>query len=71
MWNTLKPGGKVILAFEDKAQLEKRPLSTDVFHMYHQDEVKQLLSDNGFSGEIEIISREIQSQRFHCVVAVK
>jgi SAM-dependent methyltransferase len=67
----LKPEGRVILAFEDKAQLERRQLSTDVFHFYHQDEIKQLLSRNGFSGEIKIISRELQSQRFHCAVAVK
>jgi ubiquinone/menaquinone biosynthesis C-methylase UbiE len=67
----LKPEGRVILAFEDKAQLERRSLDTDVFHIYHQDEVKQLLSRNGFSNEIEIVSREIRTQWFHCAMAVK
>ena len=33
----LKPGGKLILAFEDKEQLEKKPLNTNVFHFYSQD----------------------------------
>ena len=71
IWRILKPGARFLLAFEDKAQLEKRPLDADVFHIYHQDEVQQLLNRNGFSREIKIISREIRSQRFHCVVAVK
>jgi ubiquinone/menaquinone biosynthesis C-methylase UbiE len=71
IWRILKSGGKVILAFEDKAQLERRPLNTDVFHIYHQDDIKHLLSRNGFSRGIEIVSREIRSQRYHCAVAVK
>ncbi len=67
----LKPGGKVILAFEDKEQLERRSLNTNVFHFYSQDEIKILLSHNGFSGSIDILSKEIKSQRYHCAVAVK
>ena len=67
----LKPGGKLILAFVDKAQLESRPLSTSVFHFYHQDEIIKLLSRNGFSGSIDMISKEIKSKRYHCAVAVK
>jgi len=67
----LKPGGKLILAFEDIKQLESRPLSTKVFHFYHQDEIVKLLSCNGFSGSIDMISKEIKSQRYHCAVAVK
>jgi len=67
----LKPGGKLILAFVDKAQLERRPLSTNVFHFYHQDEIITLLSRNGFSGKVDMISKEIKSQRYHCAVAVK
>ena len=67
----LKPGGKLILAFEDIKQLESRPLNTNIFHIYHQDEIKKLLSGNGFSGSIDMISKEIKSLRYHCVVAVK
>jgi ubiquinone/menaquinone biosynthesis C-methylase UbiE len=67
----LKPGGKLILAFEDIKQLESRPLSTNVFHLYHQDEIIKLLSRNGFSGSIDMISKEIKSQIYHCAVAVK
>jgi ubiquinone/menaquinone biosynthesis C-methylase UbiE len=67
----LKPGGKLILAFVDKAQLESRPLDTNVFHLYHRDEIIELLSCSGFSGSIDMISKEIKSQRYHCAVAVK
>jgi ubiquinone/menaquinone biosynthesis C-methylase UbiE len=67
----LKPGGKLILAFEDKEQLEKRSLSTNVFHFYSQHEIENLLDRNGFSGDIDILSREKKSQKYHCAVAVK
>jgi ubiquinone/menaquinone biosynthesis C-methylase UbiE len=67
----LKPGGKLILAFEDIEQLESRPLSTNVFRFYQPDEIITLLSRNGFSGSIDMISREIKAQRYHCAVAVK
>ena len=67
----LKPGGKLILAFEDIKQLESRPLNTNIFHIYHQDEIKKLLSRNGFFGSVDMISKEIKSLRYHCVVAVK
>ena len=67
----LRPGGKLILAFEDIKQLEKRQLNTNVFHFYPQDEIKRLLSRNGFSKSIEMISKEKRSRRYHCAVAVK
>ncbi|MGD8739411.1 MAG: class I SAM-dependent methyltransferase [Desulfobacterales bacterium] len=67
----LKPGGKLILAFEDINQLESRQLNTTVFHFYHQDEIVTLLSRNGFSRSIEVVSKEKRSLRYHCAVAVK
>jgi len=67
----LKPGGRLILAFEDRQQLERKPLSKNVFHFYGQDEIKNLLNRNGFPGGINILSRDIKSQKYHCAVAVK
>ncbi len=66
----LKPGGKLVLGFEDKAELEKRPLDPDVFRMYDKNEVEQLLTGVGFS-DVEIKSREIYSTIVHCAVAIK
>jgi ubiquinone/menaquinone biosynthesis C-methylase UbiE len=66
----LRPGGKLVLGFEDKAELEKRPLDPAVFNMYDQHEVEQLLTSVGFS-DVEIKSTETKSAIVHCAVAVK
>jgi ubiquinone/menaquinone biosynthesis C-methylase UbiE len=71
IFRILKPGGKLVLAFEDKNQLEKRSLSTDVFHFYSQDEIQTLLQRNGFGEGIDILSREVKLNRYHCAVAVR
>ena len=67
----LKPGGRLILAFEDKDQLQHRPLSCSVFKIYSLEEIEYFLSHNGFTGGIDIFSREIKSQIYHCAVALK
>ena len=66
----LKPGGKLVLGFEDKAELEKRPLDPSVFSMYDKNDVEQLLTDAGFS-DVEIKSKKTNSAIVHCAVAVK
>jgi ubiquinone/menaquinone biosynthesis C-methylase UbiE len=71
IFRILKPGGNLILAFEDKAQLERRSLNTDVFKCYSLDEIKTLLSNNGFQGAIKHFARKKKAQVFHCVVATK
>ena len=71
IFRILKPDGKLLLAFEDKKQLEKRQLSADVFHLYSRDQIEDLLQRNGFGKGIDILSREIKSKRYNCAVAVK
>ena len=71
IFNILKPDGKLILAFEDKKQLEDRSLNLDIFHIYSENEVKDILLHNGFSENIDIISRKIKSNKYHCCIAVK
>jgi cyclopropane fatty-acyl-phospholipid synthase-like methyltransferase len=65
---TLRPGGKLFLGFEDKAQLEKRPISE--FNIYAEEEIEQLLTSAGFA-EVETRSKRASSDIVHCVVAVK
>jgi ubiquinone/menaquinone biosynthesis C-methylase UbiE len=65
---TLRPGAKLVLGFEDKAQLEKRPISE--FNIYDKEEVEQLLTGVGFS-DVEIKSKQANSDIVHCAVAVK
>ena len=71
IYKILKPGGKLVLAFEDTDQLESRPLSNNVFKFFHLDEIEDLLNRCGFHGGIEIISREKKSLKYHCAVAEK
>ena len=66
----LRPGGKLVLGFEDKAELEKGPLDPSVFSMYDVNEVEQLLTSAGFT-DVEIKSRETNSAIVHCATAVK
>ena len=66
----LRHGGKLVLGFEDKAQLEKRPLNRSVFSMNEKHEVAQLLTGVGFS-DVEIKSKEMNSDIVHCAIAVK
>jgi SAM-dependent methyltransferase len=58
----LRPAGKLVLGFEDKALLAKSVFSVD--------DVAQLLKDAGFS-DVEIKSKELNSTLVHCAVAVK
>jgi ubiquinone/menaquinone biosynthesis C-methylase UbiE len=67
----LKPGGKLILAFEDIEQLKQRKLNQDVFQLYSKDEVQDLLINAGFSDSVNIVSRNKGSLLFHCVVGKK
>lgn len=67
----LKPNGKLILAFEDKKQLEKRSLNFDIFHAYGKTELKEMLLNNGFSKNIKMKSKKIKSNTFHCCIAEK
>ena len=66
----LRPGGKLVLGFEDKAQLVKRQLNTKVFSTYDENDVAQLLTDVGFS-DVEIKSKDLRSTLVHCAIAVK
>lgn len=67
----LKPGGRVVLTFEDVAQLEERSLDTGIFNLYSTRDIEDMLRRNGFSGRIDIVTEERKSQKFHCAAAIK
>ena len=66
----VKPSGKLVLGFEDRAQMEKRQLSTNVFRIISEDEVKDVLMKSGFA-TADIVSKKIHSSIYHCAVATK
>ncbi len=71
IFTILKPGGKLVIGFGDKEQLEKKDLSSDVFHLYSPDQVKEILNRGGFMHGVNIISDRGNSYHMHCAVAVK
>lgn len=67
----LKPGGCLVLGFEDIAQLEQRRLDTSVFRFYAKFEVETLLINAGFALDVTTKSTGIGLSVFHCTVAIK
>ena len=67
----LKPGGKLVIAFEDQAQLRQKPLDKGVFRIYSRAEIESLLNRNGFAESVAFTSRKIGTQIFHCATALK
>ena len=67
----LVPGGRLVVAFEDRAQLAQRKLSPEVFRLYSADDARRLLESGGMAQQVEIVTREKSKKRFHCAVAKK
>ena len=67
----LKPGGKLVIGFGDREQLRKKPLSSKVFRLYSNNDVKNILKDSGFTCGIDVISKQGKSFILNCAVAVK
>ena len=71
IFRILKPGGKVVLAFEDKQGILEKPLSQDVFDLYTVEEVEELFIVSGFTAEVKTESIKIGKLLMHCTVAIK
>jgi len=67
----LAPGGLLAVAFEDKARMEAKPISQEVFRLHARDEVKELLIQAGFGPGVEIREAEGDPPGFCCAVARK
>ncbi|MDM8517670.1 class I SAM-dependent methyltransferase [Desulfobacterales bacterium HSG16] len=67
----LKPGGKLVLGFHDKEQMDKMSLNEDVFRYYSTRDVADLLSNDGLLNKVDIISRKGKQNALHCAVGIK
>jgi ubiquinone/menaquinone biosynthesis C-methylase UbiE len=67
----LQPGGKLFLAFEDMEQLKQRKLDHEIFTIYSQEEVVDILVKAGYSHDVRILSKQKGNLIFHCAVATK
>ncbi len=68
--NLLALEGKVFLAFQDKKQMESQFLSNEIFSLYQESEVRDLLLKAGFS-RVEINYRKFGSSTYICVIGTK
>ena len=71
IYRILRPGGRVVLTFEDIDQLKERSLDAGIFNLYSTRDMEDVLKRNGFSGGVDIITAERKSQKFHCATAIK
>ena len=59
----LKPGGRVVIEFHDKTDMEEMALDKDFFHYYSTHDVTELLKLNGSLNNIETISKKEERPR--------
>jgi ubiquinone/menaquinone biosynthesis C-methylase UbiE len=67
----LKPGGKLIIGFHEKSEMEKMPLDRDVFQYYSTHDLTELLSIHGSLNNIDIISKKGKQKTCYCAVGTK
>jgi len=67
----LKPGGKLVIGFHDKREMEKKSLDMDVFRFYSKDDISELLSIHGSLSEIDTISKKEKKNTTYCVSGIK
>ena len=67
----LKPGGKLIIGFNEKSEMEKMPLNKDVFQYYSTQDLTELLSIHGSLNNIDIISKKGKQITCYCAVGTK
>ncbi len=67
----LKPGGMLVVGYEDIAQLKNRRLDADVFRLYSTSEVETLLRDTGFALGVTTRSIGTDTAVYNCTVATR
>ena len=67
----LKPGGRLILGFLERSDMEKFNLNLNVFRLYSAQEVAELMSEHGSFESIKLVSRKDGEDNCYCAVGVK
>ena len=67
----LKPGGKVVIGFHAKHQMEKMSLHKDIFKYYSPLDMKKLLSTCWEIRDIQILHKKSKGMTCFCAVAEK
>ena len=71
IYHLLKPGGKVIIGFHEKSDMENMPLHKGVFKYYSVGDITELLSNNASFTTIDIVSGKGTGKTRYCAVGVK
>ncbi|MCG8638158.1 MAG: class I SAM-dependent methyltransferase [Desulfobacterales bacterium] len=66
----LKPGGKLVIGFNEKKTMEKMPLNKTVFRYYSPRDVSDLFSSSGRFKEIEVRARQGEKNPCYCAVGI-
>jgi ubiquinone/menaquinone biosynthesis C-methylase UbiE len=70
IFRVLKYGGKIVIGFRDKKQMNHLNLDRDIFNTYSLDEVIDLLTNSGFLNA-QIVKRDGKWLMSYCAVASK
>jgi ubiquinone/menaquinone biosynthesis C-methylase UbiE len=67
----LKPGGKLVIGYHEKSEMEGMPLNTDVFKYYSVSELEDLLRENASLTDVKTLSKKDQEKTCYCTAATK
>jgi ubiquinone/menaquinone biosynthesis C-methylase UbiE len=67
----LKPGGKVVIGFHAKHEMEKMPLDRNIFRYYAAHDMQKLLSTCWKIKDIRILRKKANRKTCYCAVAEK
>jgi ubiquinone/menaquinone biosynthesis C-methylase UbiE len=67
----LKPGGKLIVGYHEKSEMENMPLNKDIFKYYSINEMEDLLKSSDSLNNIETLSKKGREKTCYCTAATK
>jgi ubiquinone/menaquinone biosynthesis C-methylase UbiE len=71
LFNILKPNGKLVIGYEEIVPSDHHLISKDVFTIYSNEDVCELLINAGFSHGVSIESKKETLPAIHCAVGIK
>jgi SAM-dependent methyltransferase len=71
IYELLKPGGKLVLGFHNRDDMEKMKLDKKVFQFYSEQEVEDLLKTGANFGKVKIASQKEPNTIAICAIATK
>ena len=67
----LRPGGRLVIGFRDKSEMDKMPLNKDIFKNYSAYDLKELLLKHGGLVDIDVVFKKSDQITNYCAVCTK